>query len=317
MPVRSLISTAPGTRSEAFGPAEWALLAAIALIWGSSFLFIAIGLDAFRPGLVTFLRLAFGAAALAVLPRARRRVERQAWGQIVLVGLLWMAIPLLLIPIAQTWIDSSLAGMINASMPLFAAFFATVLLRRLPRSRQLVGLGVGFAGVVAIGWPAAGTARTSALGVVLVLAATACYGLAANLTVPLQQRYGSLPVLLRSQGVALAATLPVGLWSLPGSRPAWPSFLAVLVLGVLGTGWAFVAMATLVGRVGAARGSIAIYFLPVVAIVLGVVFRHETVAIISLAGTALVLLGAYLTSRREVPDRRPVTHSPGYPQEHV
>ncbi|MGH9167157.1 MAG: DMT family transporter, partial [Acidimicrobiia bacterium] len=149
------------------------------------------------------------------------------------------------------------------------------------------------------------------LGVVLVLAATACYGLAANLTVPLQQRYGSLPVLLRSQGVALAATLPVGLWSLRGSRPAWPSFLAVLVLGVLGTGWAFVAMATLVGRVGAARGSIPIYFLPVVAIVLGVAFRHETVAVISLAGTALVLLGAYLTSRREVRDRRPVTHSPG------
>ncbi len=75
--------------------------------------------------------------------------------------------------------------------------------------------------------------------------------------------------------------------------------LAVAALGSFGTGLAFVAMTTLVGRVGATRGSVAIYFLPVVAIALGVIFRDETVAAISLLGTGLVLVGAYLTSRRE------------------
>ena len=87
--------------------------------------------------------------------------------------------------------------------------------------------------------------------------------------------------------------------SLPSSEFAWSSTLAVAVLGSFGTGLAFVAMTTLVGRVGATRGSVAIYFLPVVAIALGVVFRDETVAAISLVGTGLVLAGAYLSSRRE------------------
>ena len=77
------------------------------------------------------------------------------------------------------------------------------------------------------------------------------------------------------------------------------SALAVGALGFFGTGWAFVAMTTLVGRVGATRGSVAIYFLPVVAIGLGVVFEDETIAAVSLVGTGLVLAGAYLTSRRE------------------
>jgi drug/metabolite transporter (DMT)-like permease len=75
--------------------------------------------------------------------------------------------------------------------------------------------------------------------------------------------------------------------------------IAIVILGCFGTALAFVAMATLVGRAGATRGSIATYFIPVVAIVLGVIFRDETIAAISLIGTGLVLAGAYLTSRRE------------------
>ena len=99
--------------------------------------------------------------------------------------------------------------------------------------------------------------------------------------------------------VALVLLAPAALFSLPNSEFAWSSTLAVVALGFFGKGWAFVAMTTLVGRVGATRGSVAIYFLPVVAIVLGVVFEDETIAAISLVGTGLVLAGAYLTSRRE------------------
>jgi len=133
----------------------------------------------------------------------------------------------------------------------------------------------------------------------LVLLAVLCYGVAVNIAVPLQQRYGALPVLLRAQLVALVLLAPAALVSLPNSDFAWSSALAVVALGFFGTGWAFVAMTTLVGRVGATRGSVAIYFLPVVAIALGVIFRDETIAAISLVGTGLVLAGAYLTSRRE------------------
>jgi drug/metabolite transporter (DMT)-like permease len=93
--------------------------------------------------------------------------------------------------------------------------------------------------------------------------------------------------------------VPFGLWSLPGSRPAWGPALAMLPLGILGTGLAFVLMSILVGRVGGPRGAVATYFIPVMAIALGVVFLSERVAPAALLGTVLVLVGAWLTSRRE------------------
>jgi drug/metabolite transporter (DMT)-like permease len=93
--------------------------------------------------------------------------------------------------------------------------------------------------------------------------------------------------------------MPFGLWNLPGSRLAWGPALAMLPLGILGTGLAFVLMTTLVGRAGGPRGAVATYFIPVVAIALGVVLLGERVAPAALLGTALVLVGAWLTSRRE------------------
>jgi drug/metabolite transporter (DMT)-like permease len=295
-----IITTAQGTRSEAFGPTEWGLLAAIAAIWGSSFLWIAIGLESFRPGFITLLRIGLGALALAFVPRSRRPVARADWPRIVLLALLWVAIPLLLFPLAQDLgISSSVAGMLNGAMPLFAALFAALLLRQAPAARQALGLVVGFGGVVLVSLPALQGASATAIGAGLLILATALYGLSANVAVPLQQKYGALPVIFRAQVVALAAVLPFGMWSLPGSRFSWPAILAMLVLGVLGTGLAFVAMSVLVGRAGATRGAVAIYFIPVVALVLGVTLRGEHVSPISLVGVALVILGAVLTSRRE------------------
>ena len=296
---RPLIETAQGTRREAFGPQEWGLLAAIAAMWGSSFLFIEIGLEHFGPGVVAFGRVAVGALTLSLMRGSHRPVERSDLPRVALLGVVWMAAPLLLFPIGQQWIDSSLAGMLNGAVPIFAAVMAAILLRRPPASRQLIGIAVGFLGVVGVLWPATRDADATALGASLVLLAVMCYGVAVNIAVPLQQRYGALPVLLRAQLVALVLLAPAALVSLPNSEFAWSSALAVVALGFFGTGWAFVAMTTLVGRVGATRGSVALYFLPVVAIALGVIFRDETIAAISLVGTGLVLAGAYLTSRGE------------------
>ncbi|MFP5298936.1 MAG: EamA family transporter, partial [Actinomycetota bacterium] len=136
-------------------------------------------------------------------------------------------------------------------------------------------------------------------GTLLVLLAIVMYGLSANLAVPLQQRYGALPVLLRAQLAALVVVLPFGAVHLPGSSFAPEAVGAMVPLGALGTGLAFVLMATLVGRVGGPRGSVAIYFVPVIAIILGVTLLDENVAPSALLGIALVLAGAWLTSRRE------------------
>jgi drug/metabolite transporter (DMT)-like permease len=298
-PRSSLPSTARGTNLEAFARLEWSLLIGVALIWGSSFFFIEIGLESFSPGVVTLARVALGTGALALVKRARLPIDRSDLPRVAALGLVWMAAPLLLFPIAQQWIDSSVSGMLNAAVPVATAIWATALLRRVPGRRQLIGIVIGFLGVVAISLPELSDSSASALGLGLVLLAVALYGLAANLAVPLQQRYGALPVLLRAQLVALVVVLPVGLAQVGSSPWSLRSALAMLPLGVLGTGLAFVLMTMLVGRAGATRGAIAIYFVPIVAIVLGVLFLDESIAPIALLGAALVIGGAWVASRAE------------------
>lgn len=298
---------------DAFTPSDWALLLGLALIWGASFLFIAIGLDHFTPAQIAFLRLALGTAALALVPASRRGVRRQDWGRLALLGLMWMGIPFLLFPIAQQWVDSSLAGMLNGGVPLWAALVATLVARRLPPWGVLLGLGAGFAGILLISLPTLDTDGSTALGVGLIVLATVMYGISLNIAVPLQRRYGSLAVILRSQAIAAVFTLPFAVAGLSQTTFGWGAVAAVAALGVLGTGAALAMMATLAGRVGAARGSIAIYLVPIVAIVLGAIFRDEVIAPLALAGTALVILGAWVTSRSQraaaQPTEEPVASS--------
>lgn len=295
-----LLSTTHGTNRAAFSWADWGLLGGAAAIWGSSFLFMAIGLDAFQPGLVTWLRVVFGAATLNAFPSARRPLPGVDRRRLVSVAFLWMAAPLTFFPIAQQWISSGVTGMLNGFTPVLTAVVTSALLGSLPGRWQVAGLAVGLLGVGAIGLPAAGEGRAAALGVVLVLAALLCYGFAINLVAPLQQRYGAVPVLARVSIIAAIATAPYGLSSLPGSHFTWPALAATLAVGCLGTGIAFVAATTLIGRVGSTRASTLTYLLPVIALLLGIAFRNETVVALQVAGCTLVLLGAFLTSRREI-----------------
>ena len=299
MTTRKVISTAPGSNLLPFGPTEWSLLAAVAAIWGSSFLFIAEGLESFQPAFITAGRFALGFLTLAAFPSARRSIRAKEWAGIVAIAVIWMAFPMYLFPVAQQWISSSLAGMINGAVPLFAALVAATLLRRRPGVVQMVGLVVGFSGVVMVSARGGSATDNGYLGVALLLVAVACYGLGVNLAVPLQQRHSALPVLMRSLGIATVLTLPLGLAAWPTGTVSFSSTAALLALGSLGTGIAFVAMTTLVGRAGATRGAVATYFIPIVALVLGVVFRDEAAPVISLIGIALILIGAGLTSRSE------------------
>jgi drug/metabolite transporter (DMT)-like permease len=293
------LSARGGPGEPGFEAADWGLLVAVAALWGSSFLFIDIGVDHLAPALVAALRLAFGAMTLALIPAARVGVPREAWPMIALLGVVWMAVPFVLFAIAQQSIDSSLAGMLNAAAPIFTALIAGIVARRLPSRLRAAGLVVGLAGVVAISWPSVQGAHATASGVGMVVLATAMYGVAFNLTGPLQRRYGTLPVILRAQLIALVLVAPVGAAGIPDSSFALSSALAVVVLGALGTGAAFVAFTTLVSRVGSTRASVTVYFLPVVAIALGALVRDETIAVLSLFGTALVTVGAVLTSRTD------------------
>ena len=203
------------------------------------------------------------------------------------------------VSIAQQHIDSALSGMLNGLVPIFAAVFAASFLRSMPGRIQAVGIGIGFVGAMGIGLPALGDSSSSAFGVALVAVATILYGLSINLAVPLQHRYGGPALMVRALGIASVATFPFALAGLKHSTWDVSSAVAVSVLGVLGTGVTFVLMAQFVGRVGPTRGGVAIYLMPIVSIVLGLVFLAETVAVAQLAGTTLLLTGAWLTSRKE------------------
>lgn len=297
--------TARGSSDAAFTARDWALLVFVGLVFGSSFFFIEIALTSLSPPVITFVRLALGYATLSLFPRARNAVlSLEDARRLAMIGLVWLAIPLMLFPVAQQWIDSSVAGMLNGAMPLMTVGWTVLLARTLPGRSQTLGLVVGFLGIVAVSLPeipigSLGT-RETLLGATLALTAAMLYGLAATLVTPLQQRYGSLAVMYRAQRSALVFVLPFALFGLRESSFSVPALLAIIPLGVLGTALAFIAIATLIGRVGAPRGSVAVYLVPIVAIVLGVAFLGEQVHPLALTGALLIVLGAWLTSRREV-----------------
>jgi drug/metabolite transporter (DMT)-like permease len=296
---RALLTT-HGTHRGAFASVDWLLFLVVGTIWGSSFLLMAIGLESFRPGLVTWLRVLFGASALWLVPGARAvRIDRVDRARLLLLSITWVAIPFTLFPLAQGSVNSAIAGMLNGAAPIFTAVIATILLRRAPGSRQLLGIPLGFLGVAAIALSVASQGSSQVLGVILILVATICYGIAFNVATPLQQRYGSLPVMARILAIGAVLTAPLGLASIPGSSFEWSALAAIATVGILGTGVAFVLMGRLVGRVGPTRASIVGYLIPVVALVLGVVFRDDVVGPVAVGGVALVIVGAYLTSRRE------------------
>ncbi len=291
--------SAEGTNTGAFGALDWGLLIGPAVIWGSSFALIAIGLDSFPPTVLTFLRILFGFAALSVFPGVRARVNRSDWPRVAMLGVLWMAVPLSMFSLAEQWISSATAGMINGATPITALIVASLALRRLPGAMQVTGIAIGFVGVVLISWPDVSVGSDRALGVFLVVIAVSCYGVALNIAVPLQQRYGSLPIFWRAQMVALALTALPAAWGAGDASPTAGAWLAMLVLGAFGTGLAFVLAGTLAGRVGGARASVITYLIPPWAILVGAVALGEHVVQLALIGTGVVLLGAYLTTRRD------------------
>ena len=277
---------------------DWTRLALPGLIWGTSFYFIAEGLDAFPAIMITPMRIGFGFVTLACVPASRTRVHRDAWRRIALLAVLWMAVPLSMFPFAEERVTSSVTGMLNGATPLFVATVTALVFRARPSRPQVVGLLVGFIGVIAIAIPTMTEGHSSVVGVAMILFALLCYGFALNIAAPLQQQYGALPVLWRTQAVALALTVPFGLTGVGDVHFAWRPLLMVVALGVFGTAIAYVLAATNAGRLGSTRASLSIYLTPVVSLALGAIVRNEVVHLLSVLGCVLALVGAFLAGRK-------------------
>jgi drug/metabolite transporter (DMT)-like permease len=275
------------------------LFGAIGGIWGASFLLIAIGLDEFHPGFVTWARVALGAAALAVLPAARTRIDREDWRRVLAISVVWVGIPFTLFPLAEEHINSAITGVLNGATPFFAGLVGGLFFNRMPRGPQRWGMAVGFAGIALVSFGSTAEGGTAFVGVLMVLVATLFYGFATNLAGPVSQKYGSVVVMSKMLALATIWTAPFGIWGLAHSGFGWAPAAATAVLGVVGTGLAFALMGTLISRVGGPRASFITYLIPVVSLVLGAVFRDDEIRPIALAGVVLVISGAVLASRRE------------------
>src|SRR5581483_6481876 len=170
--------------------------------WGASFLFMAEGLRATGPFGIAFLRIAVGCATLALLPAARRPLPRAAWPAVALLAVVWFALPLTLLPIAERHVTSATTGMLNGGVPLFAALVGALRSRRAPGARMALGLATGCAGTLLVALPTIGEGSSSASGVALILVALLSYGVAVHVARPLQQAHGALPVVVRALAIA-------------------------------------------------------------------------------------------------------------------
>ena len=270
----------------------WLLLVVPGLIWGASFLFIAEGLRAVGPFGIAFFRILIGFATLALFPAARKPIDRGDWPAIGLLGVVWFAFPLTMFPLAEQRVSSAMTGMLNGANPLFTVIVAALIARRAPTAGVLVSLAIGMAGTVLIAIPAVGEGQSSAIGIAMIMSALLSYGVALNIARPLQQKYGGTSVIWRGQIAGILLTAPLGIPEVWQADWSPVPLLSLIALGALGTGVAYVAMATAAGRFGAARASGTTFLIPVVALVLGVVLRNERVEMISVIGSLVCLTGA-------------------------
>jgi drug/metabolite transporter (DMT)-like permease len=274
----------------------------LALIWGLSFLFIKEGVRAFAPLQITLGRVAIGAAVLTGVLLARR--ERlpppgRTWAHLAVVAILNNVIPFTLFGYAEQRIPSALAGICNASAPLFGAMVAFAMLpdERLS-SRRATGLGVGFAGVfVALGaWT--GLAGHDLPGALMALGGGLCYGIGFPYTRRFLTGTGLSSLSLATAQllcatVVLAVVTPV-LTSPPTRWPA-AAVVSVLLLGALGTGIAYLLNYGIISAAGATIATTVGYIMPLVSIVAGILVLGERLTWNEPAGAAIIVAGAALT----------------------
>jgi drug/metabolite transporter (DMT)-like permease len=285
----------------------------LALIWGSSFLFIKIGLNGgMSPVLVASMRLAIGSLLLwgviglrcVVAPGSFKKPiprDRATWGRIAIIGLFNNAIPFALISWGEQRISSGLASIFNASMPLFTVIFAHYLTHddRITPAKTL-GILIGFAGVAVVITPSAGDLSGELLGCLAVVVASASYAIA-TVYVKKNLTGATDPIATGAAQLVTAFAWLVPLALLTGATANFAvlpleSLLAVTALGLLGTGLAYLIYYLLIQRAKASQLSLTTYLLPVTALIYGAVFLQEQITIFALLGFGLIVAGILLVN---------------------
>lgn len=283
---------------------HWAVFLLLGAIWSSSFFWIKIGIRELSPMLLVAYRMLFGALAAAGIAWQRKVAwprDLRTWGAFALLGPTSLAIPIFLISWGERSIDSAVASILNATVPLFTLVIAHFSLRDDRMTlRKALGLLTGFAGVaVLLGEGLAGASRSSVLGQGAVLLAAVFY---AGTAVYARKATAHVGGWIRGAGplvtAALAMWLVVPATERPLHAPALPlTWIAVLWLGVFGSGLAMIMYFYLIHELGPTRGSMVTYLFPLGGVLLGVVFLGERLTWQLVAGAALIVSGIVVVNR--------------------
>ncbi len=289
------------------------MLIVLALIWGSSFMFIKVAVRDLTPATLILGRLGLAAITLAIVVpvlvgmRTTLAEARAHWPALALVGLLNTAVPFWLLSWGETRIDSGLASIIQASVPIFNALLAFGFFHdQRVTGWRLAGVGVGFVGVALL---VGAQPQGKILGALAVVAMASCYAVGGLLTRRYLGQTKPQVIALGTSVIAALTALPFGVAQAPSHLPGWKTIASVVVLGVLGTAAAYLLFFTIIAGAGAAYASFVTYLVPPVALVYGALFLGESIGVAALVGLVLIFGGVALGTRSR-PSAEPMTAVP-------
>jgi drug/metabolite transporter (DMT)-like permease len=278
---------------------------ALGLVWGCSFIFIELGLEFLTPFGVAFVRCALGAITLLTVVKVRKislPKERSTWQKLWIVALLLNIVPGILFAFAQQYVTSVLAGIINATTPLMTMVFMLLLFREQKlKSEQIIGLFIGAFGVMVVLGIWKGIGDNQLLGVLALLLAVSCYGFSFPFTIRNIVPLGLKPEAAATVQLCMAAItlLPLYLFDGISDDDFQPTpILAMLALGVLGSGFAYIWNFSIIAAAGGSIASTVTYITPVVAVFVGWLFLGEPITWHEIVGAVLVIIGAAITQGR-------------------
>lgn len=291
---------------------------ALALIWGSNFMFITIAVQALAPLQVVWGRVALGALALAIVLWIRREKLPKGWriwGHMSVAAIFFNTIPFTFFAYAAERIPSALSGVLNGTSPLFTLLFALAILSsERPTFWRTLGIFVGFGGVLVVFVPQLNDLSSAfTVGLLLPLGASLCYGIVFVYTRRFMADTGYSTVAL-SAGQVISATVQMSLimplfTTAPSDIPL-NVVLAMVVLGAVGTGISYVLYYGLISGIGATIASTVTFLFPVVAAVMGVIFLGEDLSWFQVIGGAIIIAGAIIAQRTVRPAPVPAAAPP-------
>jgi drug/metabolite transporter (DMT)-like permease len=278
---------------------------ALGVVWGCSFIFIKLGLEFLTPFGVAFGRCALGAITLLIIVKIKKiklPSDKSTWQKLWILSMLLNVIPGILFAYAEVHVTSVLAGIINATTPLATLIVMLVAFREEKlKIEQIIGLIIGAVGVMVVLGIWQGVGENQLTGVIALLIAVTCYGISFPYTVRNIIPLGLKPEAAATTQLIMAAITLLPFYLFDGIsqdyyRPA--TFLAMLALGILGSGIAYIWNFSIIAAAGSSIASSVTYLTPVVAIIVGWVFLGEALSWYEPVGALLVIIGAAISQGR-------------------